>query len=69
MAKKKIDLDRAIEAFRWACPNNSVLKKLDGTKEVYECFAWDCEKRKYRCKGNICPRLRKFINILKEPEQ
>lgn len=67
--KKKIDLDRAIEAFRWACPNNSVLKKLDGTKEVYECFALDCEKRKYRCKGNICPRLRKFINILKEPEQ
>ena len=60
---KKIDLDRAIEAFRWACPNNSVLKKLDGTKEVHECFASDCKKRK------ICPRLRKFINILKEPEQ
>ena len=38
---KKIDLDRAIEAFRWACPNNSVLKKIDGTKEVYECFAFD----------------------------
>lgn len=69
MMKKKIDLDRAIEAFRWACPNNSILKKLDGTKEVYECFAGDCEKRHYRCKGNICPRLRKFINILKEPEQ
>lgn len=66
---KRIDLDRAIEAFRWACPNKSVLKKIDGTKEVYECFASDCENRKYRCKGNICPRLRKFINILKEPEQ
>ena len=24
---KRIDLDRAIEAFRWACPNKSVLKK------------------------------------------
>ena len=23
MAKKKIDLDRAIEAFRWACPNKT----------------------------------------------
>ena len=66
---KRIDLDRAIEAFRWVCPNKSVLKKIDGTKEVYECFAQDCEKREYRCKGNICPRLRKFINILKEPEQ
>lgn len=66
---KRIDLDRAIEAFRWSCPNKSVLKKMDGTKEVYECFASDCEKRKYRCKGNICPRLRQFINILKEPEQ
>ena len=66
---KKIDLDRAIEAFRWACPNNSVLKKIDGTKEVYGCFAFDCKKRKYRCKGDICHRLRKFINILKEPEQ
>ena len=66
---ENIDLDRAIEAFRLACPNKSLLKKLDGTKEVYECFASDSEKRKYRCKGNICPRLRKFINILKEPEQ
>lgn len=47
---KKIDLDRAIEAFRWACPNNSVLKKLDGTKEVYECFASDCKS------GNISAR-------------
>ena len=66
---KKIDLDRAIAAFRWTCPNKSVLKKIDGTKEVYECFAFDCNKRKYRCKGNICHSLRKFINILKEPEQ
>lgn len=65
----KEDIERAIEAYRWSCPNNSVLKKRDGTKEVYECFALDCEKRKYRCKGNICPRLRKFINILKEPKQ
>lgn len=67
--KKKIDLDRAIEAFRWACHSSSILKHLDGTKEAYGCFAGDCEKRHYRCKGNICPRLRKFINILKEPEQ
>ena len=66
---KKIDLDRAIEAFRWACPNSTALKKLDGTKEVYECCASECEKRKYRCKGNICPCLRKFLNILQEPEQ
>lgn len=29
---KKIDLDRAIEAFRWACPNSTALKKLDGTR-------------------------------------
>lgn len=33
---KNIDLDRAIAAFRWTCPNKSVLKKIDGTKEVYE---------------------------------
>lgn len=30
---KKIDLDRAIEAFRWACPNNSVLKRLMALKK------------------------------------
>lgn len=33
---KKIDLDRVIEAFRLTCPNKSVLKKIDGIKEVYE---------------------------------
>ena len=30
---KKIDLERAIAAFRWACPNKSVLKKLDGKRQ------------------------------------
>ena len=31
---KRIDLDRAIEAFRWVCPNKSVLKKIDGTRVI-----------------------------------
>ncbi len=66
---KKTDIDRAVEAFRWACPDSTILTRLDRTKEVFECFAVDCKKRKYQCKGNICPRLRKFINILKEPQQ
>lgn len=69
MSKKVIELDAAIEAFRFSCPNVTILTKLDGTKEPYSCFANDCKERDYRCKPNICPRLRKFINILKEPQQ
>lgn len=65
----KQDIERAVEAYRWACPNNSILIHLDGIREVCECFAFDGKERNYRCEGNVCPRLRKFINILKEPEQ
>lgn len=31
---KIIDLDKTIEAFRFSCPNVTILKKLDGTKET-----------------------------------
>lgn len=66
---EQADIEKAIKAFRWTCPYNSILKRLDGTKEPYECFANDCKTRHYRCKGNVCHRLRRFINILKEPQQ
>ena len=45
----KEDIQKAIFAFRFTCKYNSILKKLDGTSEVYECFAHDSEKRGYRC--------------------
>jgi hypothetical protein len=68
MVTKRIDIDKAIDAFRRTCPNSTELRHLDGTTEVYECFGLDCEKHSYRC-NYICKRLRKFISILKEPEQ
>ncbi|MFR4036322.1 MAG: hypothetical protein ACLTZT_00125 [Butyricimonas faecalis] len=63
----KEDIQKAIFAFRFTCKYNSILKKLDGTSEVYECFAHDSEKRGYRCDGT-CKRLKRFIQILKEPK-
>ena len=29
----KVDIDRAVEAYRWSCPNSVICRKLDGTKE------------------------------------
>jgi len=63
------DMERAIDAFRWACPDHFPCKRLDRTLYHDCCFAYDCKKRNYKCGKNVCKRLRKFINILKEPEQ
>lgn len=68
MATKRIDIDKAIDAFRRTCPNSTILRHLDGTTEAYECFGLDCESHSYRC-NYICKRLRRFIDMLKEPEQ
>ena len=65
---KRIDIDRAIDAFRRACPHSIELKHLDGTTEPYECFGSKCKEHSYRC-NYICKSLRRFIDILKEPEQ
>ena len=65
---KRIDLDRAIDAFRRTCPDSIELKHLDGTTEPYGCFGSKCKEHSYRC-DYICKRLRRFIDILKEPEQ
>lgn len=62
------DIQKAIFAFKFTCEHNSILKKLDGTLEVYECFAYGSGKRKYRCDGT-CKKLKRFIQILKEPKQ
>lgn len=62
------DIQKAIFAFMFTCEHNSILQKLDGTLEVYECFAHDCKKRGYRCDGT-CKKLKRFIQILKEPKQ
>lgn len=64
----KEDIQKAIFAFRYTCEHNSILTHLDGTQEVYECFAHDCKKGGYRCDGT-CRKLRRFIRILKEPKQ
>ena len=65
---KKIDIDRAIDAFRRTCPDSTELKYSDGTTEPFECFRAKCKEHSYRCDYN-CKRLRRFIDILKEPEQ
>lgn len=65
---KRIDIDRAIDAFRRTCPDSAEIKYLDGTTEPYECFGSKCEEHSYRC-NYVCKRLRRFIDILKEPEQ
>ena len=65
---KRIDIDRAIDAFRRVCPHSIELKHLDGTTEPYECFGSKCKEHSYRC-NYICKGLRRFIDILKEPEQ
>ena len=65
---KRIDIDRAIDAFRRVCPHSIELKHLDGTTEPYECFGSKCKEHSYRC-NYICKSLRRFIDILKEPEQ
>lgn len=64
----KEDIDKAIKAYRFSCPYVSSCKHLDGTITPDSCFALDCRERNYKCKGEICPNLRKFINILKDPE-
>ena len=66
---KQADIDRAVDAFRRCCPYNSILIQIDRTTIPYNCWEGDCKKHDYKCKGRICKRLRKFINILKEPEQ
>ena len=66
---KQTDIDKAVEAFRWACPYSSPLIHLDRTKSAYNCWEYGSEKHNYKCGSHICKRLRKFINILKEPEQ
>ena len=65
---KRIELYRAIDAFRRTCPDSIELKHLDGTTEPYACFGINCKEHSYRC-DYICKRLRRFIEILKEPEQ
>ena len=64
-----IELRRAIDAFKWTCPDHVACKRLDGTKYHDGCFAYDCKEHNYKCGDRICKRLRRFINILKEPEQ
>lgn len=64
----KEDIQKAALAFRYACEHNTILKRLDGTKEVYECFVPDCKERKYQCDGS-CKKMKMFIEILKEPKQ
>ena len=66
---RKEDIDRAVAAFRRACPYSSILKHLDGTTEPYNCWEWKSETHNYKCNGYICKKLRQFINQLKEPEQ
>jgi len=66
---KKEDIEKAVFAFRYACPYSSLLKHFDGNKEPHNCWEWKSELHDYTCKGFICKRLREFINILKEPEQ
>lgn len=63
------DFERAIDAFKWSCPHHTPCKRLDGTYYHSSCYDHDCEKHNYICGTRICKRLRKFINILKEPEQ
>ena len=65
----KQDIDRAIMAFRYSCPNSTLLRHLDGTKEPYNCWEWNSQEHGFKCNGYICKRLRQFINILKEPQQ
>lgn len=63
-----MNIDKAVSALRWTCEHNSILRHLDGTKEVFECFANDCKKRNYKCDGS-CNKVRLFKNILKESKQ
>lgn len=66
---KQADIDRAVEAFRRCCPHSTPCKRLDGTTFVMNCWEWGSKEHGYKCENRICKRLRKFINILKEPEQ
>ena len=63
------DIKRAVDAFRWTCPYHTSCKRLDGTYFHYSCRDWDAKKYNYKCGTRICKRLRRFINILKQPEQ
>ena len=63
------DIEKAVDAFRWVCGNHGACKRLDGTKYHSSCFDYDCKEHDYKCRDRICKRLRRFINILKEPDQ
>lgn len=63
------EIKQAVEAYRRCCPSGATCKNLDGTTFVMECYANDCKEHNYKCGSRICKRLRKFINILKEPKQ
>jgi hypothetical protein len=66
---KQEDIDKAIMAYRYSCPDGTLLKYLDGTKEPHSCWEFNSKKHGYKCNGYMCKRLRKFVNILKEPTQ
>lgn len=63
------ELERVIDAYRWVCPYHTPCKRLDGTYYHHSCFEWGSDKYNYKCVPRICKRLRRFINILKQPEQ
>ena len=68
----KEDIAIALRAFCWNCPDSTILKKLDGTQDPYECFnSYHNKNRerslKYRCDGK-CKRAKKFVQMLKEPK-
>jgi hypothetical protein len=63
------EIERAIDAYRWVCPYHAPCKRLDGTYYHHSCFEWGSDKYNYKCAPRICKRLRRFINILKQPEQ